>query len=182
MEDMNKNLYNGIENNKPMKKAMDIDIPDKDIEEKIFIVLYKLDTPVEDIDSIFSICIGRSECYRDIVNKIRSGYDVDIHRSKITVETKQTETKTGDTKYYLLDIDDCKSIYDFCVKVGDNYPDLEFNIEDYNTYDPEKTNKNILTDKQILTKDQMEYKKMLEESIKRQEFIKTLGDMNTTNI
>ena len=88
------------------------DAPTKDVEEKTYIILYNID-PEDDMDEIdsriFSVCIGRTDAYFDIKEKLTSGLGVNIYTSKVITETKQTETESGDTKYYLLPYDDMEN-------------------------------------------------------------------------
>lgn len=161
-------------------KGMDFDVRDKGFEEKLFIILYVIDD--DDLEEYqrhsYALCIGRTHTYADIKEKLLSGVNVDIHRSKIITETKQTETKTGDRKYYLLPYEECISIYSFCTSIEDFYSDDEFNIEDYNNSEvPEKDE--IENIPGYLTPEQQDYKKMLEASMTRDRFFSTAKNNNT---
>lgn len=149
-------------------KPMNFDVKNKGIEEKIYIILYRLDE--DDIEeyqrNVFSVCVGRTSTYNDIKEKLLSGLCIDVHKSKIITETKQIEAETGDKKYFLLSYDECISIYSFCVSVSDYYSNDNFNIEEFNNPSNE-----IEGDKedtpQYLTKEQLEFKKLLEASMNR---------------
>ena len=178
----NNNLIEGLIPNGPdinknhdgLIKPMDFDVRTKSIEEKMYIILYKIDDGESDeiYNSIYSVCIGRTEAYSDIKNKLISGLNVDVHRSIIITETKQTESSTGDRKYFLIPYDECISVYSFCISIGDYYSDDEFDIEDYNNSDVPETPQDIaLTNPMYMTKENMEFRKLFEESLKRDKFI-----------
>lgn len=153
---------------------MEFDVKTKSFEEKIYIILYRLnheDDVEEAYSRIFSVCIGRTETFQDIKNKLTSGIPVDVHRSKIITETKQTESSSGDKKYYLMAYEDAVSVYDFCKHVESYYSDDEFDIEEYNLTDIPEPDEELREHKGFLTPEQLEYKKMLEASIKRDKFI-----------
>lgn len=162
-----------------LQKAMDFDIKTKSNEEKIYILLYKLTENEDEIyNSIYSICIGRTDAYDDIKNKLISGLDIDIHRSIIITETKQTESSTGDKKYFLLPLDECISIYAFCIQMAEYFSDDTFNIEDYNTtlIDTDQSQPNIKESiiPKKYTDEELEYKRLLEESMRRDKFLSVL--------
>lgn len=143
----------------------------KTFEEKIYIILYRLnECEDETMSKIFEICVGRTETYNDIKNKFLSGMSIDVHRSKIITETKQTETSSGDEKYYMTDYEDCISLYSFCKKVEEYYNDEEFNIEDFNDTDVPDENE-LESHPMYLTKEQQEYRDMLMGSLRRDKFI-----------
>ena len=155
-------------------KPMEFDTPTKSVEEKMYIILYIIATDdSNEIDKTFSICIGRTEAYNDIKDKLISGFGIDIYKSKILTETKQTDTKTGDRKYYLLPEEDWISVYSFCKTVEEFYSDSDFNIEDYNDdYIEEEDSKDLSSESRFyLTAEQKEYKKLLDEAIKRESFL-----------
>ena len=159
----------------PLQKGMDFDVKTKSAEEKLYIILYAMDG--DDLEEYqkhcYSLCIGRTNAFNDIKEKLISGLDIDIHRSKIITETKQTESNTGDRKYYLLPYEECISIYSFCISVKEYYSDDPFNIEDYNNTEiPEKEDIEKLPG--YLTAEQLEYKKMLNASFQRDKFLDTL--------
>ena len=93
--------------------------------------------------------------------------DIDVHVSKIITETKQTETASGDKKYYLLPYDDCISIYSFCKSVENYYSDDEFDIEEYNNTSVPEVDEILSKSKMYLTAEQESYKRMLEVANKR---------------
>lgn len=161
-----------------LQKAMDFDVKTKSIEEKIYIILYKLTENEDDIyNQIFSICVGRTEAYNDIKNKLISGVDIDLHRSIIITETKQTESRSGDRKYFLLPLNECISVYAFCIQVAEFYSDDNFNIEDYNnTLIDNETNSSQPVELESivprqLSQEELDYKKMLDASIQRDKFL-----------
>ena len=108
---------------------------EKSIEEKIYIVLYVLnsDYTEEDLDriyhNIYSVCIGRSETYEDIKLKLNSSIGVDVYRSIVITETLQTETRTSNTKYYLMPFNECISVYEFVKRVQPLMPKDDFDID-----------------------------------------------------
>lgn len=150
----------------------EFDAKTKGPEEKIYIILYKLNSDEDDeiYTQIFSICKGRTEAYSDIKEKLESGLEVDVHISKIITETKQTETATADKKYYLLPYDECISVYSFCKSVQEYYSD-EFDVEEFNnTSIPEDEEDEFLSkSKTYLSAEQEAYRDMLNLAIKRDE-------------
>lgn len=107
--------------------------PVKSFEDKTYIVLVKLFNDDDLFDGNFKVCHGRTECYRHIEDVLESYADiVDIHNSLIITETRQTETETGDIKYYLINLPECVSMYAFCKSVESYYGTYGFDIEDYN--------------------------------------------------
>lgn len=170
--------------NQGLTKFMDFDVRTKSIEEKLYIILYRLNDSDDEIYSkTFSICIGRTEAYNDIKDKLISGVSVDIHRSKIITETKQTESETGDRKYYLIPYEECISIYSFCTSVREYYSFDDFDIEDYNdTEVPEdNTDADLAKNPRYMTKEQQDYMKMLEASMSRDKFIKSIINEKNDN-
>lgn len=124
---------------KEIKRPMVFDAPIKSVEDKKYIVLVigLIDGDLP-FDGHYKICNGRTECYRYIESILESyGDAIDIVRSKIITETKQTETETGDTKYYLMPMDEIISIYSFCKSVEHYYEDRAFDIDQYLTENPE---------------------------------------------
>lgn len=160
-------------------KPMDFDVRTKSFEEKIYIILYELNIESNDdfdqkvFGHVYSVCVGRTEAYLDIKEKLQCGsLDVDIHRSKIITETKQTETDTGDRKYYMIPYNECLSVYAFCLSVQDYYSDDGFDIEDYNNSDvPEHEDETLRSHPMYMTAEQQTYRTMLEASIKRESFL-----------
>ena len=153
---------------------------DKSFEEKTYIILYVINGEEDDdvYSRSFSVCIGRTMAYEDIKEKLISGLDIDVHRSKVITETKQTETKTGNIKYSLMPYNECISVYAFITSISSFYDDDEFDIEDYSYGDvPED---NGIKERRVMSSEQIEYRRMLEESISRREFINTLRENNTT--
>ena len=161
-------------------KAMDFDVRTKSFEEKIYIVLYRLNTNEDDdiYRNIYSVCIGRTEAYSDIKDKLISGLDIDIHRSLVMTETKQTEASTGDAKYYMIPYNELISVYSFCTSVKEYYNEDDFDIEDYNEGDsPENfSNTDNAVRGNFLTTEQIEYRNMLEQSMQRNKFIHNMRD------
>lgn len=161
---------------------------EKGIEEKIYIILYKLNESdiIDEVTSkIFEVCIGRTAAYLDIKNKLQSGLDIDVHRSYVITETRQTETSTGDIKYYMIPYEECISVYSFCISVSDYFSDDDFDIEEYSDGDvPEESRLNRAA--HIMSAEQLEYRRMLEESLGRDKFITGLreqfGPGNSNNI
>lgn len=156
---------------------------EKSVEEKIYIILYIINTDDESdtASKTFEVCIGRTAAYSDIKEKLISGLDIDVHRSLVITETIQTETKTGDTKYYLLPFEEAISVYSFCIAVSSYYNTDEFDIEDYSEGDvPEER---ITYTKAYMTPEQIEYKNMLEESIQHNKFISDMREnINSNNL
>lgn len=169
-------------------KPMDFDVKTKGIEEKVYIILYKIDTDMENdmmYENIYSVKIGRTEAYSDIKEKLLSGVNIDIHRSRVITETKQTETKTGDRKYFLMALEDCLSIYSFCISVSEYYSNDPFNIEDFNnTPIPDDPNTMLSELPNYLTPEQQEYRAMMEESMRRERMFNNWnnGDNSGVNI
>lgn len=109
---------------------MVFDTPTKSVEEKLYIVF--VDMANDLFDGKFKICKGRTECFRYIETLCESfGTDFDPHTSKVITETKQTETKTENTKYYLINLEDSISVYSFCKSVEGFYGKNDFKIDDY---------------------------------------------------
>ena len=161
--------------------------PDKKhFEEKIFIILYKLnniDDNLPDIYSrIFTVCIGRTAAYHDIQTKIMEE-NVDILNSIITTEVCPDDSEVndnGDYDYYLIDLPKCLNIYKFCKGVEGFYADEEFridkfidstNISDYNSnIDELITDKVDQKDIEKINQDKELYK-LATESMNRSNFI-----------
>lgn len=144
------------------------DIRTKDTEEKVYIILYQLDDDLveETFQNIYTISRGRTPAYEDIQNKLQCGLNVDIHRSKVLVETKQVQASTGDAHYYLLSIDDAISIYSFCKSIEGDYQNYNFDIENYNDSDVPSENEDVRhVGLDRLTKEQEEYLKMIMEAL-----------------
>lgn len=123
-----------MNNGNEVVDLMIFDDEEKTIEEKIFIILYKLEENDNDElnNQIYSICVGRTSTYNDIKEKLSSGLMINIHESKIITETLQLGIKHMNKKYFLMNLDDCISIYTFCKSFSNNYDD-DFDIEDYNS-------------------------------------------------
>ena len=159
-------------NNTNLINPIHYEAKEKSPEEKIYIILYNLNDVDEDdpTSKTFSVCIGRTLAYNDIKNKLLSGMAIDVHRSYVMTETRQTETKSGDIKYYMIPYEECISIYAFFVSISNFYSDDEFDIEDYADGDvPEDDRLNKANT--VLSADQLEYRRMLEESLQRDKFI-----------
>ena len=120
-----------IENKKPIN-PMVFDAPTKSFEDKKYIVFINMEGNDDLFDGSFKICDGRTSCYRYIQNLIETfGTDLDVHESKIITETKQTESETGNTKYFMINYDEAISIYSFCKSVEGYYTDDKFDIDNY---------------------------------------------------
>lgn len=166
----------GLSQNKNLVSPITFAVRTKSFEEKIYIILYRLnECEDETMSKIFEICVGRTETYQDIKNKFLSGMSIDVHRSKIITETKQTETSSGDEKYYMTDYEDCISLYSFCKKVEEYYNDEEFSIEDFNDTDVPEENE-LESHPMYLTKEQQEYRDMLLSSMRRDKFINEMRE------
>ena len=163
---------------KTIERGMTFIAREKSTEEKIYIILYRLNNS-EDSDDIasktFEVCIGRTAAYADIKSKLQSGLDIDVHRSYIITETRQTETATGDIKYYMIPYEECISIYSFCVSVAEFFNSDEFDIEDYADGDIPEDNRLDDTN-HFMSADQIQYRKLLEESLKREKFLSTMRE------
>ena len=165
-----------INGNKQLIKLMDFDVRTKSVEEKVYIILYKV-YEEDETRNEYSVCYGRTEAYNDIKNKLISGLDLDLYKSKIITETKQTETSSGDRKYFMIPYDECISIYSFCVSVRGYYSDDEFDIDDYTDgLEPEEINvpSEFEGRPTYLSPEQQEYRKLLEASMKRDKFLDAL--------
>lgn len=109
------------------------DVPTKSFEDKKYIVLIYQESNDELFDGQYKVCNGRTECYRYIQTLIESfGEDINAHESKVITETKQTETDTGNGKYYMINYDDAISVYAFCKSVEEYYRGTayDFSIDD----------------------------------------------------
>jgi len=116
---------------KPIQ-PMTFDVPTKSTEDKIYIVIMEDESNDPMFDGQYKICHGRTECYRYIQGLIEAfGEDVPVHTSKVITETKQTETDTGNSKYYLINYDESLSIYAFCKAIEMYYTDDKFSIDDH---------------------------------------------------
>lgn len=130
--------YAKKDTNKPVQ-PMVFDVPTKSFEDKIYIILLVGENNDSMFDGNFKICNGRTECYRHIQSLIEAfGDDIDVHESKIITETKQTETETGNSKYYMINIMESLSIYAFCKSVEGYYSNDTFAIDQY--FDPPNDN------------------------------------------
>lgn len=161
-EDKNKNENNGL------VRPIIFDAPTKDVEEKIYIILYNIE-PEDNMDEIynkiFSVCIGRTDAYFDIKDKLTSGLGINIYTSKVITETKQTETESGDTKYYLLPYEESVNIFAFCTAIQSFYGDDGFDINDYIHNGSSEDKDDIETNVFFLTPEQKAYRAMLDEVI-----------------
>lgn len=150
-----------------LQRVLEFDAKPKSFEEKIYIILYKVlddNNIAENFDGGYQIHTGRTETYNAIKDLLISGVEIDIHRSLIITETKQTETKTNDKKYYLMPFDECISIYAFFNSVKFYYNDKDFDIEDYNNtipIDDEEDKYSFERNTMHLTKEQEEYRNMI---------------------
>lgn len=108
----------------------------KNFEEKTYIILeYLYDGNENDYVKQFEIIVGRTAVYKYIAENAEY---MDIHKSILITETKQTETETGERKYYLLPLDKSISVYYFCKHTEQFYQNIDFDIEDYNYSDEEE--------------------------------------------
>lgn len=158
-------------NNGPIR-PMQFTVRNKSFEEKIYIILYKINDIDEDLPEsrTFSVCIGRTMAYSDIKNKLVEGLDIDVHRSYIMTETKQVEAATGDEKYYMIPYSECMSVYAFCISVANYYGEDDFDIEEYSSGDVPEDDRMNKT-KHVMSQDQIDYRNMLEDSIRRDKFL-----------
>lgn len=158
-------------------EPMEFTEKNKSFEEKTYIILYKIasnDMELEEMyNKLYSVCVGRTDAYLDIKDKLESGLDIDIHRSMIITETLQTETNTGNKRYYLMPLGDCISIYSFCITVKEYFQD-DFDIEAYNNNGDIPDEQNVLMPKQPLTAEQQEYRKLLDASMARDKFFEDM--------
>lgn len=171
----------GIDEKKQgLMRPMEFDVRTKSVEEKNYIILYvvdwdsNLDEHDEMLTRIYSLCVGRTEAYNDIKNKLVSGVPIDIHRSKVITETKQTESESGDRKYYLIPYEECISVYSFCTSVKEYYSFDPFDIEDYNDSEVPDNPNEFENNPHYLTAEQLDYKKMLEASMHRDKMFDTM--------
>lgn len=152
------------------KRAVIIDVPTKHFEDKTYIILYQIKNEEDKLyKQLFAIRKGRTQAISDIRDKLQSGVDIDIHKSVIITETKQTETDTGNTKYYLIPLEESISVYSFCKSVEEYYGLDYFDIEEYNEgfeYDNEEdsTDSNPSLENRVFDEMTMEYKRMLSEA------------------
>ena len=177
MQDIPK--HNGISGSgQPLIRPMQFEAKDKSFEEKTYIILYTLNHIDEDdpASKTFSVCVGRTMAYSDIKNKLLAGLDVDVHRSFVMTETKQTETVTGDIKYFMIPYEECVSVYAFCISIADFYSDDEFDIEEYADGDVPEDDR-LKGSNAVMSSDQVEYRNMLEESLTRGKFINHMREI-----
>ena len=172
-------IPNDPDYNKPkLQKAMDFDVRTKSIEEKTYIILYRISgATVEDFDGLFDVKIGRTETYESIKSHLMSGMDIDIHASKIITEIKLKD-KNEDKKYFLIPYDECISIYAFFNSVRSYFPDDDFDIEDYNI------TKTDLDDEETIqrSREQKEYEETILQSLKDDKFsISFMNNNSSTN-
>lgn len=166
---------------KPLIRPIQYEDREKSIEAKIYIILYQINNAEDDISSrTFSICTGRTAAYYDIKEKLQSGVDIDVHRSYIITETKQTETSTGDIRYFMVPFKDMISVYAFCISNSDYFGDEGFDIEEYAEGDIPENVYDITNS--VLTQEQLEYRIALEGSLQRDKFINDMRDVYGTNV
>lgn len=107
-------------NEKTLVRPIVYEAPNKTPEEKMYIVLYVIE---ENIEQEYDICIGRDKAFEDIINcLIYYNRDLNLDKSKVLVETKQTST-TGDIIYFITHPNDSLSIkqfVQFCLKEKPN--------------------------------------------------------------
>ena len=134
--------YSNTQGKKDLINPMIFDVPTKSFEDKLYILLIIGENNDSMFDGNYKICNGRTECYRHIQSLIEAfGEDIDVHQSMVITETKQTETDTGNTKYYLINYSDSVSIYAFCKSVESFYSNDSFHIDDY--FEPPKADDQI---------------------------------------
>ena len=152
------------------KRAVIIDVPTKHFEDKTYIILYQIKNEEDKLyRQLFAIRKGRTQAISDIRDKLQSGVDIDIHKSVVITETKQTETDTGNTKYYLIPLEESISVYSFCKSVEEYYGLDYFDIEEYNEGfedDKEEDSTDSYTSLTNKNLDEMslEYQRMLSEA------------------
>ena len=132
---------NALEKKTPVQ-PMVFDVPTKSSEDKIYILLLVGENNDSMFDGNYKICTGRTECYRHIQSLIEAfGDDINVHDSMVITETKQTETDTGNRKYYLINYQDSISVYAFCKSVENFYSNDTFHIDDW--FEPPKANDHL---------------------------------------
>lgn len=131
-------------------KPILFDEPDKDFEEKTYIILC---VPIGDIgnsfDGYFKICDGRTNCYEFIRNNIE---DIDIHESVIITETKQLDSETSVMKYFMMALKDTITVYDFVKHIEKDYND-SFDIEEYNYAISDRNEKELMAPDYVYDRD-----------------------------
>ena len=138
---------------------------EKTVEDKTYIILYILNDEEDDVSSkTFSVCVGRTMAYMDIKNKLQSGLSIDVHRSCILTETKQTETSTGDLRYFIVPFDKAISVYAFCVSQSEYFNDEEFNIEDYSDGDVPDNRMDFVN--RVWSPEETQYRNMLNDMMR----------------
>ena len=124
--------YSNTEDKKKSIQPMIFDAPTKSVEDKLYILFIVGENNDSMFDGNYKICNGRTECYRHIQSLIEAfGEDIDVHQSMVVTETKQTETDTGNTKYYLINYTEAISVYAFCKSVESFYSNDSFSIDAY---------------------------------------------------
>ena len=152
---------------KPQKYIRPIQYEDREktVEDKVYIILYILNDEEDDVASkTFSVCIGRTMAYMDIKNKLQSGLAVDVHRSCILTETKQTETSTGDLRYFIVPFDKAISVYAFCISQNEYFNDEEFSIEDYADGDVPDNRMDFVN--RVWSEEETQYRNMLNDMMR----------------
>lgn len=163
---------------------------EKSHEEKLYIILFKMELDeVDEVDpffeNVYAICHGRTEAYMVIGDKLKHHYGqfIDVKKSIVITETKQKEIEHGLDKYFLIPLDECISIYQFCKNVEDAYYESEiyFDIDSYvfDEYKEEQLNKPARNPMKPLTADEVMYKSMLEKETASD--ANQWGDFNSTN-
>lgn len=134
--------YSNTTDKKKPVQPMVFDVPTKSFEDKIYILLLVGENNDSLFDGNYKICTGRTECYRHIQTLIEAfGDDINVHESMVLTETKQTETDTGNRKYYLINYQDSVSVYAFCKSVESFYSNDTFSIDNY--FEPPKADDTI---------------------------------------
>lgn len=110
-----------MSNEKKMISPITYDAPEKNPEEKEYIILYYVQMD-DDVSQCFSRVTGRIETFRNIAQMLLYyEEDVDINKSVVLVETKQTQTKTGNEIYFITHPNDSftiKNFLNFCYNNG----------------------------------------------------------------
>lgn len=125
-------IFDKDQKDKKLINPMVFEVPTKSYEDKTYIIFIKLDSDESYFDGRFKVVEGRTACYRTINRFLEMyGSDFNVYRSKVLTETKQTETDTGNTKYYFLPFDEAVSVYAFCKSLESFYGDTAFDIDYY---------------------------------------------------
>ena len=125
-------IFDKDQKDKKLINPMVFEAPTKSYEDKTYIIFIKIDSDESYFDGRFKIVNGRTACYRTIDKFLEMyGSDFNVYKSKVLTETKQTETDTGNTKYYFLPFEEAVSVYTFCKSLESFYGDTAFDIDYY---------------------------------------------------